>query len=199
MRTIGLTGNFGMGKTTVLNLFRESGLYTFNSDEYVHNILKNPVIVNKIAKVLGKDVLKASPTNISVNKNAVADIIFNDSQKRKAVEKIIHPGVLKEIQLTKSRIARTVPSAVIVFEVPLLFEAGYEKNFDKTVLVYCTRDTAFKRLAAKGFSRGEVLKRARAQMPVIHKKKLADYVIDNNNGIEKTRMQVRRFLKRCIL
>lgn len=193
MPTIGLTGNFGMGKTTVLSLFKKSGAYTFNIDEFVHQILKKPETVRKISRALGDDILTRSP-KLSINKGRVAKLIFNDSEKRKAVEKIIHPQVLKIIKTSRSNILKKSPSALIIFEIPLLFEAGYEDFFDKTVVAYCNKKTAIDRLIAKGFSRDEILKRMGAQMPITKKKKLADFVINNNGDISNTERQIMRIL-----
>ncbi len=179
-----------MGKSTVLHLFNELGAFTYDVDDFVHNILENPETIERIAKALGRNVLAGSPGNISINKKRAADIIFNDPRKRSAVEKIIHPEVLKKIKLIESGMLHKAPPALIMFEVPLLFEAGYEKVFDRIIVVYCNRDTAIKRLAGKGFSRDEAMKRIRAQMPVSAKKKLADFVINNNDDPEKTRLQV---------
>ena len=193
MPTIGLTGNFGMGKTTVLHLFRKLGAYTFNVDKFVHKILNKPETIKEIARTLGDDILIRGP-KLSINKGRVAKLIFNDSKKRKAVEKIIHPQVLKTIKTSRSNILKKSPSALIIFEVPLLFEAGYENFFDKTVVAYCNEKTAIDRLIAKGFSRDEILKRMRAQMPITKKKKLADFVINNNGDISNTERQIRRIL-----
>ena len=198
MPTVGITGNFGMGKSTVLRLFNESGVFTYDVDGFVHNILENPETIKKISKALGGDVLAGSPGNILINKKRVADIIFNDPLKRSAVEKIIHPEVLKKIKLIESEMLHKAPTALIMFEVPLLFEAGYEKIFDRIIVVYCNRDTAIKRLAEKGFSRDEAMKRIRAQMPVTAKKKLADFVINNNDGPEKTNLQVKEIYNKLV-
>jgi dephospho-CoA kinase len=195
MPTIGLTGNFGMGKTTVLSLFKKSGAYTFNIDEFVHQILNRPEIIRKIARALGADILTRSP-KLSINKARVAKLIFNDSEKRKALEKIIHPQVLRIIKATRSKILKEHHYALIIFEVPLLFEAGYENFFDKTVVVYSSKSKAINRLVAKGFSKDEILKRTRAQMPITKKKELADFVIDNNYDISDTEKQVRNVFKK---
>ena len=87
-----------MGKTTVLGLFKKLGAHTFNIDEFVHKILSKDTIIRKISRLLGTEVLRKSSSGISLNKKKVACIIFNDPDKRKAIEEIIHPGVLKEIK-----------------------------------------------------------------------------------------------------
>jgi dephospho-CoA kinase len=195
MPIIGLTGNFGMGKSTVLRLFSKLGAFTFSADKFVHNILESPVIIRKITKVLGREILTFNSGNISINKKRVADIIFNAPHKRKALEKIIHPEVLKSIKMTSSDIQSREPSALIIFEVPLLLEAGYARHFNKTIVVYCNRETAITRLTRKGFSRNEVLKRMRSQMPIAEKKKHADFLIDNNNGAGNTALQVKHIFQ----
>lgn len=185
-----------MGKTTVLQLFRKLGARSFDVDKFVHGILKKPATIRQIVHTLGRGVLTGDRSRLSLNKKRVAEIIFRDPEKRKAVERIIHPQVLKMIKETGSGILKKDPSALIVFEVPLLFEAGYEKYFDRTVAVYCRRDTAVGRLLKKGVSRDEIYARLRAQMPVTRKIKLADFVINNSYDTVRTEKQVRRILAR---
>lgn len=195
MPSIGLTGGFGTGKSTVLRLFGKLGAETVDSDKIVHNILKNPSVIRKIASLLGENVLQKKGKVISLDKKRVADIIFNEPDKRISIEKFIHPKVMREIKsLMKKKLSENT-SLTIIFEIPLLFEAGYEKYFDKIIVVFCKRDVAIKRLLKKGFSKEDALKRMRAQMPVARKKALADFVIDNNSGIKKTEAQIKRFWK----
>ena len=194
MPTIGLTGNFGMGKSAVLKMFGTMGVYTFNIDSFVHSILDKPAMIKRIVKVLGKSVLLKSSGKLSLNNKRVASMIFNDPEKRSAVEKIIHPEVLRLLKQAESKILKKEPGAVIVFEVPLLYEAGYEKHFDKIVVVYSNRENALKRLAGKGFSRDEAISRMKAQMPVNAKLKHSDYSINNNYSLARTEKRVKRIL-----
>ena len=188
-----------MGKSTALRLFGKLGAETVDSDKIVHNILQRPETIKKIASLLGESVLKKKGETISLDKKRIADIIFNDPGKRIFIEKIIHPKVMREIKaLMKEKLSKN-PSVTIIFEIPLLFEAGYEKHFDKVIVVFCKRDIAIRRLLKKGFSKEDALKRMRAQMPVARKKALADFVIDNNDGVKKTEAQVKCFLnKNCL-
>lgn len=183
-----------MGKSTVLRLFGKFGAETVDSDEIVHSLLQRHETIKKITSILGESVLKKRGKAISLDKKSVADIIFNEPEKRISIERIIHPQVMKEIKtLMKVKLSKN-PSVTIIFEIPLLFEAGYEKNFDKVIVVFCRRDIAIKRLLKKGFSKEDALKRMRAQMPVARKKTSADFVIDNNNSIKKTEAQVKQFI-----
>lgn len=196
MPTFGLTGNFGMGKSTVLRMFSRFGAFTYDIDEFVHTILEKPSIIQRIVAVLGSNILIQIPKKRSINKKRMAEIIFKDRSKRKAIEEIIHPEVLQVIEDTESEIARTTPGAVIIFEVPLLFEARYENFFDKTIVVYCRRDIALNRLMKKGFTRDEALTRIRAQMPITAKIKRADVTVNNNGDLKTTESRVRTVFNR---
>lgn len=194
MPTIGLTGNFGMGKSAVLKMFGRMGAFTYDIDIFVHSILEKPAIIKKISRVIGNSVLSKRSSKPTLNKKRVASMIFNDPEKRKAVEKIIHPEVLRLIKQAETKILKKEPEAVIVFEVPLLFEAGYEKQFNKIIVVYSNMKNALKRLVGKGFSRDEAVSRMRAQMPVSVKLKLSDYTINNNYDLQRTEKRVKKIL-----
>lgn len=196
MSFIGLTGGLGMGKTAALRLFKDSGAYTINADKLVHELLKKPAIVKKLVALLGEDILIKKSSNVSLNKKRIADIIFDDTRKRRSVEKVIHPEVVKIAKNIKTKILNKDREAIIVFEVPLLFEAGYRKIFDKIIVVYCSKTTAINRLMRQGLSKEQVIKRMRAQIPISEKKAYADFLINNNSNINDTRPQVEVILKK---
>jgi dephospho-CoA kinase len=193
MTYVALTGGFGAGKTTVLRLFNRLGASTVDVDRIVHKILKRQDIIKQITDLLGRDIIKRSSKGIALDKKRIADKIFDNPKKRRSIEKIIHPLVLEEIKGVKSECKRRMP--VTIFEIPLLFEAGFERHFDLTVAVYCNRKTVIRRLIKKGFAESEAIKRIRAQWPVEKKVMLADLVIDNSNGMKRTESQVRRVFK----
>ena len=196
MPFIGLTGGLGTGKTTVLKLFKNSGAYTIDADKLVHEILKKPSTIKKIAAVIGKDILIESAAKTFINKKRMADIIFNDSQKRRAVEKIIHPEVIKTAKDIKTKILAKKSDAIIVFEVPLLLEAGYEKIFDKIIVVYSSKANAVERLRKRGLSKEQALKRMNSQMPISRKKAYADFLINNNSNINALKPWVQAIIKK---
>lgn len=198
MLSIALTGNFGMGKTTVLKLFKKKGVHIFNIDNYVHEILDKPEYVSMIAGILGEDVLKIKSGSIYLDKKRIAEIIFNNSKKRKLIEELIHPEVFRKIKADESKINDKNSSAIIMFEVPLLFECGYENNFDRTIVVYCKRDSAVRRLINKGFSKEQITKRLRAQMPITFKTRMSDFSINNSNSLMETGVQVERIFGRIL-
>ena len=196
MPFIGLTGGLGTGKTTVLKLFKNSGAYTIDADKLVHQILKKPSTIKKLAAIIGKGILIERAAKTFINKKRMADIIFNDVQKRKSVEKLIHPEVMKAAKDFKTKILAKKRDAIIVFEVPLLLEAGYEKIFDKIIVVYCSKEIAVNRVLRHGLSRKQALQRMRAQLPISRKKAAADFLINNNLSISNTKSQVKEIFKK---
>lgn len=198
MPFIGLTGGLGTGKTTVLNLFKRLGAKTISADTIVHDLLKRSVIRKKLTSCLGKDILMKRFSRTYINKKRMAEIIFNDAQKRKAAEEIIHPEVMKIALQKKKILLKKNRRAVIVFEVPLLFEADFQDIFDKIIVVFCRKDTTLKRLAQLGLSREQAIQRIKTQMPLTKKKAQADVVINNNSGIRNTREQVEKIFQELV-
>lgn len=196
MPFIGLTGNFGMGKTTALKLFKKLGAYTINADELVSGILKRPSIINKLIVILGKEILIKRAGRTLINKKRVADIVFNSHRKRALVEMIIHPEVIKSAKTIQKKIITKKHDAIIIFEIPLLFESNYEKMFDKIIGVYCTKEIAISRLLKRDFSRKDILKRMQTQLPISKKKASADFLINNNLDIDNTKRQVKEIFKK---
>lgn len=185
MHVIGLTGNFGMGKSSVLELFGRLGAVTVKSDEIIDELLKEQKIINKVVKILGHQVTTAEH---QLDKRKIAKIIFNNSMLRSKLEKLLHPIVLRKISLLLARLKGR--RGIVIVEVPLLFEGNYQKKFDKTITVFTTKKIALGRLKKAGVRTSDAEARLRAQMPVREKKKLSDYVIDNNGSFQKTQRQV---------
>jgi len=192
MPTAGLTGNFGMGKSTVLKLFSEAGAVTFNADDYVHEILDRPSFIHRIASLLGEQVIDRRGKRPRLNKRRIALMIFNDRDKRRGLEKLLHPEVMKRIREN----IRRHRDKVVVVEVPLLFESGFDRYFDYSITVYTDRATSINRLQAKGVLREDAEKILAAQMPITKKKRLADFRINNNGDLEKTRRRELRIYRK---
>lgn len=187
MLLAGLTGNFGMGKSSVLSIFRKLGARTIESDRIVDSLLKEKIIINKVSTILGEAVFDR---NKGLDKKKIAKIIFSSNQKRKQLEKLLHPLVIKRVNAYARKMEKR--KVILIVEVPLLFEGRYGDLFDKVITVYTTQKTALKRLRLDGFSRKEALARLRTQMPVRIKKKQSDYVIDNNKSKAETLRTVKK-------
>jgi dephospho-CoA kinase len=189
---IGLTGNYGMGKSYVLSVFRELGAIVMDSDEVVALLLREREVIFKIKKILGNHVERDDGT---LDKVLVAKIIFNDSKLRDKLEVLLHPMVLARVE---SSLEKIKGKRLAIVEVPLLFEGGHQTRFDRTITVFTTQKTALERLRKAGVSRSNAMKRLKAQLPARTKKKMADYVIDNNGSKQRTRRQIEKIYEDLI-
>ena len=185
MLIIGLTGNFGSGKTTVANFFRDYGAKVIDADAITRSFLeKNRKCIKKVAKVFGHAILLAN----KINRIALAKIVFQDPRELKKLTDILYPIGLKEI---KKQITKNKNTKLIVLDVPLLFESGWNKLTDVNIVVQSNRNLQIKRLIKRTMlSKSDILKRIRCQMPIKEKIQKADIVIDNRGSLTTTRAQV---------
>jgi dephospho-CoA kinase len=190
---IGLTGNYGMGKSSVLSMFRELGAAVLDSDEIVRELLCEKEVIRKLTEILGEQVANADGT---LDKAAVAEMIFNSLESRKKIEALLHPMVLERVDREVRKLKGQ--KRVVIVEVPLLFEGEYQCRFDRTITVYTTQKEAVERLARAGVSRRNALKRMKAQMPISLKKKKADYLIDNGKTKQHARKQVEKLYRKLL-
>lgn len=171
-----ITGSIGTGKTTIANIFRERGYNVYDADKIVHELYEDKKILKEVEKIF-----PSAFCDGVMNKNKIADIIFNDNNKKKELEDLIHPLVRKKIE--------EIDNAII--EVPLLFESKMEDIFDKTILVYCKKDEQIERLIKRNnISKDDAIKRINSQMDIEEKKKYADFVIINEGPNEVINKQV---------
>ena len=157
---IGLTGNYGMGKSYVLSVFRELGAMVLDSDDIVDLLLQDSGVIFKIKKILGSCVEKEDGT---LDKGEVAKIIFNNNELRKKLEVLLHPLVFARVEASLQKIKGRRRLAIV--EVPLLFEGGYQDRFNRTITVFTTQKAAIERLMKAGVSRSNAMKRLKAQLP----------------------------------
>ena len=177
MILVGLTGGVASGKSTVAKMFKRCGATVINADLLARQVVEpgNPAW-RAIVKLFGKTVLNQDR---SLDRQALGSIIFRNPKKRRQLERIIHPRVAREQQRLVRRIAKDKPRAVVIYEVPLLFEADVDKRVDEIIVVTADRETQIARLKKRnGLSRAEAIRRIQAQMPLSKKVRLADIVID---------------------
>jgi len=165
------------------------GAKVIDADRIAHRALrKNSPLFKKIV-ALFPEALNARG---QFCRDRIAARVFSDPRKRKRLEALIHPYVFREIQ----RKTKTFGKKVVIVEVPLLFEAGFESLCDKVIAVVCDRPVKMARLGAKGYSPASVKARERAQMKESLKAQKADFVIDNSGSVSKTGRSVERLWER---
>ena len=194
MILVGLTGGVATGKSTVAKMFNQGGAAVINADLLARQVVEpGKPAWRAIVKLFGKIVLNQDR---SLDRQALGSIVFHNPKKRRQLERIIHPRVAREQQRLVRRITTRNPHAVVVYEVPLLFEAGVNKRVDKIIVVTADRETQIARLKKRsGLSRAEALRRISSQMPLAKKIKQADHVLNGTFPRPSLRKQVDQLLK----
>lgn len=183
---VGLTGGFGVGKSSVAQRFKNMGAEIIDADEIAHDATKKGSPVFDAVIELFEEALH--PGGKKMDREKLAEIVFADPKKRKELEAIIHPYVYEKI---KEKIEAS-DRRVILVEVPLLFEAGFETLCDKVVVVTCNSTVKMKRLINKKFTEQEVRAREKVQMPEALKAQKGNFIIDNSKSIYQTQREIER-------
>jgi dephospho-CoA kinase len=193
MILVGLTGGIATGKSTVAQMFKRYGAVVIDADQLARDVVRpGKPAWRDIVRVFGKGVLDS---NRSINRQALAAIVFADRRKLRRLERIIHPRVARQQQRLTRHIAERSPHAVVVYEVPLLFESGAHKRVDKVIVVTADRETQIARLKQRnGLSRREAVRRINNQMALAQKVDRADAVLDGTDAKAAVRKEVRRLL-----
>jgi|WetSurMetagenome_2_1015567.scaffolds.fasta_scaffold00320_12 dephospho-CoA kinase len=186
MTVVGLTGNYGSGKSAVAGMFRALGAITMDTDDIVRSLLEEPEVIRDIRRMFGEEVME----NGAINRKRLADIVFNDPRLRLALEDILHPLVFERTDREISKLNCAGP-CIVVIEAPVVFERGYQSRFDRIITVYTGEDVNMRRLLDKGISEADAVRRLGSQLPVEIKMRGSDFVIDNSGDIEGSREQVR--------
>ena len=143
----------------------------------------------------GAEVLQSDGT---LNRRRIGQIVFSDPQQKQWLDAVSHPAIRAEL-LRKLEQKRNEKQRLILLDIPLLFESGWDKMADKTCLVYVDESVQLQRLMKRdGYTRREAQDRIAAQMPLEEKKKRADYLIDNNGSLMDTVQQAEELWKEWI-
>ncbi|MFK9091215.1 dephospho-CoA kinase [Bacillus salipaludis] len=191
---IGLTGGIASGKSTVSNMFKEMEIKVVDADvEARLAVGKGETAYNKIIAEFGREILMEDD---EIDRPKLGSIIFHQAEKRQLLNEITHPEVRKRMREQVER-AKKNNEAVVVLDIPLLFESKLTYMVDKTILVFVDNETQLQRLIARNnLSVGDAEARIRSQMPMSEKVALADAVIDNNGSQENTMKQLIEVLKK---
>jgi dephospho-CoA kinase len=189
MVKVGLTGGIATGKSTVAAMLQEKGARLIDFD-----------VLTRLAQAPGKDAWKAIVEHFgtavlnadgTINRGRLGDLIFSDEKKRKTLNAIVHPILFAEWKDMIRDIAQHDPDAVVVTDIPLLFETGVSSYFDLIVLVYAQPSQQVERLMERnGYSTAEALKRLDSQLSIEDKICRADIVIDNGDSWDSTRRKI---------
>jgi len=178
---VGLTGSFGTGKSTVSRILENLGARKMiNADQLVHEVFKRH-------HPIGKRIKSLFHMSGILNRKRIAGEVFRNPAKRRRLEALIHPYVRRRMLEE----LKSIRDGIAILEVPLLFEAGFDRLCDVTVSVLASERTIIRRLAKRGFASEEVKKRLETQLSQSEKKKRSDFFIINSGSkkllVQKTK------------
>lgn len=179
-----LTGGIGSGKSLVGSLLKENGFTVIDIDAIVYSLYEVNEVRKKLLELFG-----------SLDKHEIASQAFAHAGKRRELENLLQPRALRVL---KRRLLKFSGQEIVFVEVPLLFEAGLEREFDVVIAVFAPKKERLERLVKRGIARKDALNRMRCQLPEKEKVKKADFIIDNGNSIEATRKQVELMVKKLV-
>jgi len=179
---LGLTGGIGSGKSTALAYLSELGAAVVSTDDIVHGLYANPDVVRRILEHFGDTVVDGAG---GVSRPALAAIVFGDAAELRWLEELLHPYVRGAVAewIEAQQKVRPRP-ALLVVEVPLLFETGFADQFDRIMLITAPEDVRRRRLAAK-LTDSEFSRRLAQQMPEKEKKARSEFVFSNTGARKK--------------
>jgi dephospho-CoA kinase len=174
---VAITGGIGAGKSEALYAFQKAGAATVSSDEIVHHLLRSdPEVREAIVRELGEGVLADDG---SIDRARVAEVVFADRAKLDFLEGLLHPKVSAEYLTWREQLAALPePPRVAVTEVPLLYETGGDKRFDKVVVITAPAKLREQRRRVTRDDRDQRL------LPDKEKLKRADFAYVNKGTLE---------------
>jgi len=192
---IGLTGGIASGKSTVSALLVKYGALLVDADQVAREVVEpgQPALL-QIVSQFGQQMLHEDG---SLNRQALGAVVFSNADKRKQLEGITHPAIRAKMQQQIQLYKQQQPDALIVADIPLLYETKQTHLYEGIAVVYVPATVQIERLMKRnGLSEAEATARVKLQMDIEEKKKLADWVIDNSSTLQHTEQQVIELVQR---
>ncbi len=185
-KVVGITGTIASGKSLVGKLLEEANVPVLDTDHIAHSVQANDVEVRAALRARFGDGIFSE--NGAVDRKKLGRIVFDDASALKDLNAIIHPAIRRECNKQIEALSAHPMVAVLV---PLLFEAGMEKQYDEIWTVTASDEVVIARLKARdGISDEDAMKRIRSQFSQAEKVRRSHHVIDNSGTVEETRKQV---------
>ncbi len=186
----GLTGGIASGKSTVSSILKELGAKIADADKIAKEISESEEVISEMIELFGRDILG---NDGKLDRAEVKKIVFGDKEKLKQLNSLIHPKVIEEFKKIKENSAK---NDIIIFDVPLLFEAGMNRLCDKVVLVFVDKETQIKRMFERdGIEKDLAVKIINSQMSLEEKIKKSDILIENNGTLEELREKTEKIFR----
>ena len=186
---VGLTGCIGAGKSLASSFFLEQGAYIIDADEICRQLVKPGMPAWKeIFDTFGSAYFNPDD---SLKRKKLADLIFENNNKRIALEEILHPRVIVEEKIRYHSYQKINPNAVVIIDAALLIESGNHKTTDRVIVISSNEELQIQRVIKRSAeSRESIKKRLEQQMPLEEKLKYADYILYNESDQKYLKKQV---------
>lgn len=194
IEVIGLTGGIATGKSTVANMFKDNDIPVIDTDKISRELLvQGTDAYNELLEYFGTDIVMATG---HVNRKKLAKKIFENPIERKKLNDIIHPRVRKNV-LTQIKKYEVLENDIVILDVPLLFESGFDDLASKIICVYADFSIQVERLCDRDeIETDYALTKINSQMDINEKKEKSDFIIDNSDSIIKTKKQFNEVLEK---
>ncbi|MEQ3466151.1 dephospho-CoA kinase [Enterococcus cecorum] len=188
---LGITGGIATGKSSVVQHFINLGFPVVDADIIARHLLdQNEQAYNEVVKVFGSEILQE---NGEINRQALGALVFNHPDKLKQLDELMAPFLQESILAAIKQASQN--QKLVIVDVPLMYEKGYDEWMDQVAVVYCTPNQQLKRLMQRNqLTEKEAKQRMDSQLPIEMKKLLAEVVFDNSNDLTQTIQQVDTWL-----
>lgn len=197
MLVVALTGGIATGKSIIAQVWEQLGCFIHEADSLAHELqAPDQPAWKAIVSHFGEKILNPDKT---INRQALGDIVFSDTQEREFLNELIHPLVMAKKKELIAKIRLEGYHKIFVSVAALTIEAGYAKFFDKIIVAHCDKETQIKRLMERdSIDRDKALEKINSQMPIEKKLPFADYDIDTSGSLRETVEQSEKVYRNLI-
>ncbi|MCR6501470.1 dephospho-CoA kinase [Shinella sp. CPCC 101442] len=189
MIVLGLTGSIGTGKSTTATMFHDLGVPVHDADATVHDLYRREAVT---------PVAERFPESLkdgTIDRKVLSAILSQAPERFRELEAVIHP-LVRAREMAFLEAERKNGSALVVLDIPLLYETGGEQRVDKVVVVTCDAQTQRRRVLARpGMTEEKFALILSRQMPDVEKRKRADFIVHTDEGLEAARKQVEEVIE----
>ncbi|MBP2966678.1 dephospho-CoA kinase, partial [Acinetobacter baumannii] len=181
------------GKSTVSRYFITKGFEVIDADLIAKEVVepRTPGLARVVAN-FGSKILTETG---ELDRRVLGDIIFNDKEKRELLNNILHSEI-EEVVSKRINTLKLEGKELIILDIPLLFETGYQDKCDEVMTVFVSLETQINRLIKRdGITKEMALSRINSQIPLVDKALKSDFIIDNEGTMENSQLQVDRWLQ----
>ncbi len=191
---IGVTGRIGSGKTTAARILADLGAVVIDADKIGHAVVEQSTALKaRLADRFGDDIFTGSG---KLNRKRLAARAFADQKAKRALDRLVHPYLLKELR--RQIKAQTRKSPVVVVDAALLLDWKMDREMDLTLVIHASWETRLRRLRARGISVADARARQKAQLPFAVYRERSDRLILNNKSVRVLGVKLAVFYEKFV-